>query len=183
MVFDAWHWTARGNVYKRSEQYTNNRRLDYTRDLCREAGQTDCANKPHISGFMWSGTRASASGSIEMRASLMTSDVYGLYSYTEMLCKPDTLDCGHSVTDTVCMKSPNSKASDTGTVHLVDWPLTAPVQRPPQRQPQQQTQNRHEYCAAKAKRGAFWGCIVGAYGPAECLEYRLRLQQVCEAGY
>jgi Trypsin-like peptidase domain len=52
----------------------------------------------------------------------------------------------------------------------------APAQKSYQSSPQQDTR---EQCKAKAK-GAQFFCIIGGYDPAYCLEYRLRVQQVCE---
>jgi hypothetical protein len=54
---------------------------------------------------------------------------------------------------------------------------SAPTPRPPA---QSQSQlEKSERCKGKAK-GAQFFCILGGYDPAYCLEYRLRVRQVCE---
>ena len=54
----------------------------------------------------------------------------------------------------------------------------APVRQSYQTPPQQ---DKREQCKGKAKAARFF-CILGGYDPAYCLEYSLRVQQVCERG-
>ena len=53
---------------------------------------------------------------------------------------------------------------------------TAPTQTAARKQSQL---DKREQCKGKAKRAQFF-CALAGYDPAYCLEYRLRVQQVCE---
>ncbi len=101
--FDAWHWTAKGNVYKRSELYVD-KDAWVVRDLCHEA--TTCPNYVQLSGFSWHGVW-NKNRNIEMLGALMRNGATGLYEYREATCLANA--AGPSVcsvaTEAICSKS------------------------------------------------------------------------------
>jgi hypothetical protein len=105
--FDASHRTAKGNVIKRSEQYTG---LwgDFTGDWCKEWGAgLNCSQYPHMKGFMWGG-KWIQDRNVGMVGALITrDDANGLYKYLEMRCVGEvaTIDPG---ADSVCAHAPTA---------------------------------------------------------------------------
>jgi hypothetical protein len=109
--FDAWHWTARGNVFKRSEQYTD-KVATFDTNPCQTSGVpcSDYYRRYRGRGFMWSGTWR-RDPSIEMVGALITDDRTKLFSYVEKRCDaeqmklPNGLFSCVAATEAICTRA------------------------------------------------------------------------------
>lgn len=151
--FDAWHRTAKGNTFKRSEQYGDRRFY---------AQETK---------WMWDG-RWIRGSDIYMIGHLAVAN--GAYAYNERVYhgKPGPQNLGEEATSSACKEVKQFPEREASPAPPTATPGAAYSQ--PQSQP-----DKRQQCRRKAS-GAQFFCALAGYGPAYCLEYRVRAQQVCE---